>query len=297
MSYIVITHAGRAHIDEILAAAVLAVHRREYPLEIRRLDSKVVEKMVLNGMVSENSWVIDCGLVHHPERRLFDHHQNGASPSSALMMLNHLFPELEGTDLHRYFELVSRVDTQGARSLGDYSRESDSRDYWGFSQEILTELFEKDPLAVLDIYARGLKNKIELEEVKKAAEEWAAFPGNISTEEVMNLRVLNCRERPPIELFNGLQEIYRGIIEQNSVAAVYGYDRNDPSVRILYRTDFGHDVLDFSRAAPGSLLFSHKSGFLVKFIPTDADEWKRILSASLTRKREGRSQGGPVMDA
>jgi len=282
MPYTVITHAGKAHIDEILATAVLAVHRGEYPLEIRRLDPKIVEKMVLKGMIPENSWVIDCGLVYHPERRFFDHHQDGALPSSALMLFKHLFPKLEGTGLHRYFELVSKVDTEGARSLGDYGRVSDSRDYWGFSQEILTDLFEKDPLAVLDICARGLEGKIELEKVKRAAVEWVAFPGNISTEVVMGLTVLHYRERPPIELFDGLNEIYRDIIRQNSAVAVYGHDRNDPSVRTLYRTDFGHEIFDFSKANPGNVLFNHQGGFLVKFIPTDEDEWKRILTSSLS---------------
>jgi len=281
MPYTVITHAGKAHMDEILAAAALAAHRGEYPLEIRRLDPKDVEKMILNGMLPENSWVIDCGLVYHPERRLFDHHQNRALPSSALMVFNHLFPELEGTSLHRYFELVSRVDTQGARSLDDYARMSDSRDYWGFSQEILIGLFEEDPFAVLDIYTRGLKVKIGLEEVKKAAAEWLAFPGNVSMEVVMGLAVFSYNERPPIELFDGLHEIHRDIMERNPAAAVYGHDRNDPSVRTLYRTDFGHDVLDFSKATPGNVLFKHQGGFLVKFIPTDKDEWKRILAGSL----------------
>jgi len=234
--------------------------------------------MVLNEMVSENSWVIDCGLVYHPERRLFDHHQDGALPSSALMVFDHLFPELENTTLHRYFKLVSKVDTQGMYSLDDYGSVSESRDYWGFSQAILTGLFEEDPFAVLDIYARGLKDRIKLEEVKRAAAEWAAFPGNISVEEVMGLTVLSYNERPPIELFDGLHEIYRD--KQYAVAAVYGHDKNDPSVRTLYRTDFGRDILDFSKSTPGNVLFNHQGGFLVKFIPADKSEWKRILVSS-----------------
>jgi len=278
MAYIVITHAGKAHIDEILATAALAVYRDEYPLEIRRLDSQLVEKMVSNGVLPENSWVIDCGLVYHPKKRLFDHHQDGKLPSSALMVFSHLFPELEGTYLHKYFELVSKVDTRGARSLSDYGKVSESRDYWGFSQEILTGLFEEYPLKVLDIYARGLKSKIKLEAVKRAASEWVDLPGNVSTEMVMGLRVLNYNKRPPVELFDGLYETDK----KESVAAVYGYDKNDPSVRILYRTDLGHDLLDFSKATPRNVLFNHQGGFLVKFIPTDENEWKKIIASVLT---------------
>jgi len=114
----------------------------------------------------------------------------------------------------------------------------------------------------------------------------AVFPGDVVTEEVMGLAVLNYKERPPIKLFDGLHEIYRDIIEQDSASVVYGHDRNDPSARTLYRTDFGHDVLDFSRANPRNVLFNHQSGFLVKFIPTDANEWKRILASSLTLRTD-----------
>ncbi|MCK5736857.1 MAG: MYG1 family protein, partial [Spirochaetaceae bacterium] len=142
MPYTVITHAGKAHIDEVLAIAALAVSRKEYPAEIQRINSNDAAEMVASGNLPQNCWVIDCGLEFNPERRLFDHHQDRELPSAAFMLFTHLFPELEGTDLHKYFELVSRVDTRGARSLEDFESVGESRDYWSFSQQLLVRTFE-----------------------------------------------------------------------------------------------------------------------------------------------------------
>ena len=280
MPYTIITHSGKAHIDEVLATAALAVHRGEYPAEIRRMSSNDAAEMVAAGNVPANCWVIDCGLKYNPERRLFDHHQDKELPSAALMLFTHLFPELEGTDLHAYFELVSRVDTRGARSLDDSEVIGESRDYWSFTQQLLVRIFEKDPAAVLDIVARGLSEKINLEEVKKTAAEWVGFPGRLVSEDIGGMTALAYMEQPPIEVFDGLQGIDRNIIKEHGAAVVYGYDKKDSSIRTLYRTDIGHDILDFTRTEAKYGVFNHQGGFLMRFRPADKDEWRRIVAES-----------------
>jgi len=280
MPYTVITHSGKAHIDEIMAIAALSVHRGEYPSEISRINSNEAAEIVSSGKIPANCWVIDCGLKFNPELRLFDHHQERELPSAALMVFNHLFPELEGSDLHSYFELVSRVDTRGARSLEDFENTGESRDYWSFPHQILVRLFEKDPITVIDVVARGLSEKIDFEEVKKAADEWVGFPGRLITEEINGLIVLVYTEHPPIEVFDGLHGIDRQIIADNNAAIVYGYDKNDPSIRTLYRTDIGHELLDFTRTEARNTVFSHQGGFLLRFRPSDKDEWRRIIAES-----------------
>ncbi len=281
MPYTVITHSGKAHIDEVLAIAALAVYRGESPAEIRRMNSNDAAEMVDAGSVPANCWVIDCGLEYNPERRLFDHHQDKELPSAALMLFNHLFPELEGSDLHTYFELVSKVDTKGARSLADSEVVGESRDYWSFSQQLLVRIFENDPSTVLNIVARGLSEIINFEEVKKAAAEWVAFPGRLVTEDIGGVTVLTYMEHPPIEVFDGLHGIDRNIINENGAAVVYGYDKKDPSIRTLYRTDIGHDILDFSRAEARYVVFNHQGGFLMRFRPANKDEWRRIVAESI----------------
>jgi hypothetical protein len=238
-------------------------------------------EMVAAGRVPGNTWVVDCGLVFDPARRLFDHHQDGQLPSAALMLFDRFFPELAGTDLHSYFELVSKVDTGGARSLGDFDLVSESRDYWSFTQQLLVRVFEEDPLAVLSIVSRGLSEKIRFEEDKKVAAEWVAFPGRLVTEEIEGITVLAYQEQPPVEVFDGLHGIDRNIIREHGAAVVYGYDKKDPSIRTLYRTDLGHDVIDFSLSEARETLFSHQGGFLLRFRPSDRDEWRRIVAASI----------------
>ena len=281
MPYTVITHAGKAHIDEVLAIAALAVHRGESPSEIQRMNSNEAAEIVTAGKIPPNCWVIDCGLRYNPEHRLFDHHQDRELPSAALMIFTHLFPELEGTDLHSYFKLVSKVDTQGARSLADSADVGESRDYWSFSQQLLVRVFEKDPLSIINLFSRGLSEKIDFEEVKKAAAEWAEFPGRLVEEDIEGIKSLVYTEHPPIEIFDGLHGIDRHIIEECGAAVVYGYDKNDASIRTLYRTDIGHELLDFTRSEAKNTVFSHQGGFLLRFRPTDRNEWRKIVSESI----------------
>ena len=46
MSYKIITHNGKAHIDELLATALVVIHREEEPETIDRIDSQEVARMV-----------------------------------------------------------------------------------------------------------------------------------------------------------------------------------------------------------------------------------------------------------
>lgn len=281
MAYTVITHSGKAHLDEVLAISALAVHRGEAPAEIQRMNSNDAAELVASGKIPPNCWVIDCGLEFNPERRLFDHHQDRNLPSAALMLFDHLFPELKETDLHNYFELVSKVDTRGARSLDDFENLGESLDYWSFSQQLLVRSFEQDPGSVINLTSRGLSERISFEDVKKAAVEWVGFPGRLVDESIDGITVLVYTEHPPVEIFNGLHGIDRNLIEEHNAAVIYGYDRNDPSIRTLYRTDIGHELLDFTRLEARHTLFNHQGGFLMRFHPSDPDEWKRIVSGSI----------------
>ncbi|MDT8299402.1 MAG: MYG1 family protein, partial [Spirochaetaceae bacterium] len=223
MPYNVITHSGKAHIDEILAIAVLAVHQGEQPEKIRRLPSDDVAEMVRAGDMTADTWVVDCGLMLDSNRRLFDHHQDGGLPSSALLMFRHLFPELEGSDLSDYFELVSKVDTGGLRSLEDIDSVGESRDYWSFPQQVLVRVFEKDPAGVVNLVSVGLADKIAFEEEKTAAAEWVAVPGRLVDVEIGGLTALEYTEHPPESLVNGLKGIDREVIREHQAAVIYGY--------------------------------------------------------------------------
>ena len=286
MPYSVITHSGKAHIDEIMAIAVLAVFKGENPSAVHRLSAEELMPLLESGEPPPDTWVIDCGLIHDPDRRLFDHHQDRELPSAALLMLRHYFPELLDTDLGKNFALISKADTQGLRSLEDGADAGDSggesRDYWSFIARLLIKTFEEKPLTVIETAAHGLAETITFEDIKRSAREWIAVEGRLVPVQVAGLSVLEYRVPPPEELVNGLKAIDGELIETHQAAAVYGFDRSDPDIRTLYRTDIGHNRLDFTRAEFTRPLFCHQGGFLARFKPSDGTEWKRVLEHSLT---------------
>ncbi|MCG8451840.1 MAG: MYG1 family protein [Spirochaetales bacterium] len=284
MPYQVITHAGKAHIDEILAAALIVLVKGEMPEDVLRLNTEDVARMVAESQVPPQAWVVDCGLKFEPENRLFDHHQDRELSSAAALVFHHFFPELQGTDLEAYFELVSRVDTQGARSLDDFDHVSESRDYWGFAHQLLAKTFETDPLSVLRLVSEGLRQKIDFEKVKQNATEWASFPGRLVPEVIEGLTVLVYTEHPPREITDGLRSIDRHIVDEHQAVAVYGYDKNDASIRTLYRTDHGYKHLDFTKSSPHDLLFVHQGGFLMRFRPSHPKEWLTLFQDSILPK-------------
>ena len=49
MSYTIITHNGKAHLDELLGTALLAIHIGESPKEIKRVNAQEGTKMVTSG--------------------------------------------------------------------------------------------------------------------------------------------------------------------------------------------------------------------------------------------------------
>ena len=286
MPYSVITHSGKAHIDEIMAIAVLAVFKGENPSAVHRLSAEELMPFLESGEPPPDTWVIDCGLIHDPDRRLFDHHQDRELPSAALLMLRHYFPELLDTDLGKNFALISKADTQGLRSLEDGADAGDSggesRDYWSFIARLLIKTFEEKPLTVIETAAHGLAETITFEDIKRSAREWIAVEGRLVPVQVAGLSVLEYRVPPPEELVNGLKAIDGELIETHQAAAVYGFDKSDPDIRTLYRTDIGHNRLDFTRAEFTRPLFCHQGGFLARFKPSDGTEWKRVLEHSLT---------------
>ncbi len=133
MTYTVITHDGKSHMDELLGIALLALHIGSEPENIIRMDSREASDLVESGNIPDNTYIVDCGMVFDKERRLFDHHQDRDLDCAALLIFNEYFKHLFDTELHEYVKLVSKIDTKGAMSLDDFHLVSESRDYFSFS--------------------------------------------------------------------------------------------------------------------------------------------------------------------
>ena len=281
MPYKIITHNGKAHMDELLGAALLALHIGEEPESIERIDSQEAADIVRGGNIPDNTWFIDCGMVFDSSRRLFDHHQDRDTDSAALLIFNEFFPHLKDTDLHSYMELVSKVDTRGAMSLDDFNSAGESREYLYFSQGIVLKAFAEDPLPILRIFMDGLQDKISFEQAKAEASLYLEADGNIEILSVGGINVLCYLEKPPSELVSPLRSAVGNVVDENEVSAILSFDDKQPEVRTLYRTDYGHDLVDFSKCRPAETVFSHPAGFLLKFIPSDEKEWLELVKQSV----------------
>ncbi len=281
MPYKIITHDGKAHMDELLASALLALHLDEEPEEVQRIDSQEAANLVSVGAYDENTYFIDCGMVFDSARKMYDHHQDRDCSSAGLLVFDEFFPHLKDTDLHKYMELVSKVDTRGAMSLDDFEHISESRDYLTFSQGILLRSFSDDPMPVLRIFIEGLRDKIEFEQLKAEAVMWLEEDGNIESESIEGLNIMRYLIQPPSKLVSPLRSAIGRWVDEHEVSAILSFDDKIPGVMTLYRTDFGHNLIDLSKSEPAQQIFNHYGGFLMKFKPADENEWKALIRAAI----------------
>lgn len=188
---------------------------------------------------------------------------------------------MKDTELHDYIKLVSKVDTKGAMSLDDFHLVSESRDYFSFGQRILLNTFESDPMLVLKIFIAGLDDKISFEKLKQKAAKWLENPGNIEIIDVDHVKVIKYFKRAPSELVSPIRSVISKIVDDNGITAILSFDDKMPDVLTLFRTNPGHNNIDFTKSKPSEAIFRHPGGFLMKFIPSDENEWIKLIKESL----------------
>lgn len=277
LSYKVIIHDGKAHMDELLGLVFLSIHKNELPSSVERVHPEDAAIMVKENKISPDIYYIDCGMKLDPEKNLYDHHQSGDLDCSALLMFDLFFPDLKESKLHKYLSTVSKVDTTGPNSLEDFNIKSESIRYFGFSQKIILKEFEKDPINIVSIFKSGIKDMLDFEKKCVLAEIWIKKEEHTSIASISGLNVLKYTTPPPIELSSAVKSVDSDIIDNNDIDVIYSFDKSDTKVRTLFRTLKGDKRVNFNRAAVSELKFCHKSGFLLKFIPSNNEEWESII--------------------
>lgn len=281
MSYKIITHNGKSHMDELMGISLLAIHLGEIPEEIIRIHPDIAAKMVQEENLNKDLYYVDCGLKFDPDNNIFDHHHSNELGCAALLIFNHFFKDLEGTKVDDYIKLVSLVDTKGPNSLDDFKYKSDSLLYFSFPQKIILKEFENQPILITSIFYNGIKSMIEFEHDKQKAAEWLSNSENITISEIDHVQILIYNNPPPIEIASAVKSVDGDIVDENNIHVIYSFDKDDKSVRTLFRTLKADNVVDFSKANVSNPLFCHKGGFLLKFMPKDENEWKKIIKESI----------------
>lgn len=267
--------------DELLAASLLRLHKKEAPAEVERVFSDDAAQRVRDGITGPDIYYLDCGLGFDPEKNLFDHHQDRELDSAACLVWDTFFSDKKNTDLDDYIRLISRVDNKGPKSLNDFELIDESRLYFTTGQKLLLKAFEADPAGIIEHYAAALEDNLAFEEQKALAREWIEEESNVSIRMIHGCMALSFNKRPPEDLIIPIRAVDDEIVDKHKVEVIYSFDDRDEEVRTLFRTFHGHEKLDFTRSHPTNLKFCHQSGFLMKIVPDREDEWVSLIKESL----------------
>lgn len=278
--YRIITHAGKAHMDDLCASALVCIYMKQEPKEILRIENRDVDRFLEEGKKQQSDWVLDCGCKLDPAQNFYDHHQERDMDSTALLVFDQLFPDLHHSKLHDSLKLLSKVDTQGIQSLNDFEELDESHSYFQFSQKLLLKGFEIDPITAVRLVSEALLDSIEFDRKVQQARQWLEEPGHIEVKIIKEIKVLSYLCAPPENLAAALRAADKDLVDQEEVAAVYSFDEKSESGRALFRTLHGQNLLDFSKSKPVNLQFCHPAGFLIKFTPHSEKEWEELIMAS-----------------
>ena len=210
MAYRIITHNGKAHMDELLAISLIAVYRNELPGSVERVSPHEAVSLASSLGSEKDTYFIDCGLIYDSEKLMFDHHQDADLPSSAGLVFEQYFPLLSESRLHEYIKLVSAVDTKGQKALADFETSSESRRYFSFSQNILLKSFEENPLSIVSLFMEGIREKIDFEEKRIKASEWLSENGNVELTEHCGVKSPCLQQASPFRALSGCQVFRQG---------------------------------------------------------------------------------------
>lgn len=167
MTELIITHAGSAHFDEMMAIALILACHPGKKFRIERRDPSQQE------LENPDVWVVDVGGRHQPQLRNFDHHQDLDIAASYVLVGDFL----DITEKMRYFywwKLKDRLDRFGPVNVGEslgidnFSRLQSPVESW------FIDLFAGNPNKLRPLLRSFGKNLLSLgERIAKGIEFWA----------------------------------------------------------------------------------------------------------------------------
>jgi hypothetical protein len=254
-----ITHPGKAHQDEFLAACVLlalgltAVYRRPVAEE---------------DMQNSHCLVFDQGEAYDPEEGKFDHHHDGNLPCALVLILQH-FTGVPVMDMYEALPWLKGVSVMDCDGPVEFSKEKNAEMSVGrlLSLQIspiglmLVDLFSEeeriDCASSLGITMKRLGSMI-LEELNSYGEIQERLSRDIRFDEVKGLPILQlpgCDDQKVINSINSWKD------ERYPDAAV-SLTVNPRGGLSMYRFN-DHPRVDFNRIrGEADVTFVHANGFL-----------------------------------
>jgi len=300
---IVVTHSGSAHIDEIMAVAMLSVKLGVPIAPAQSLDGKSMTVLRLRGEVAADlaeqnkaDYVIDIGAQHDPSRGWFDHHQfpPEAEPACALSLVaDHLgIPRAE----FPWIDKLTLIDSKGpfAWFKKEFGRKGHAKEVYAACGQDSVFNYITDvanygeggsthpPGPASDRFLRALGMCIEWLDMEL---RWS------ESREKDKLKAMESTKIVP--LVDGLNAIW---FEQDGLrgvnAACDDITEKDPSVVVSLRKDergvglaatrLNDDerVNFYPRKGEEGCVFAHASGFIMKW-RNDYDEFLEAVKRSV----------------
>lgn len=276
MDYKIVTHSGKAHLDEIFAIALLSIYKKRLPVRIKRVKHDLAAYYIKRGLIHKNIYFLDCGMGYNPKENIFDHHHKEL-PSAAYLIMEYYLPYLIDSDLGKYIKTLSDVDNYGPSILSDYSLTSDTFNFIKFPIQLILGLFDKEPLKVVEILVDAIKVEINSIELKKRAKEWLNSQGNYNIVKISNIKLLIYNYPPDSKISKYIKAMDYEIIDKHNIDVIYGFDPVDSRIRTLYRTTIGDKKVNFNNIKSIQPHFSHNNGFLFKFKPDSLIDISQII--------------------
>ncbi len=192
----IVSHLPPRHVDDFFAIALL---KKKYP----SAKIEFVHPQKVPGRYAENPKIIlvDVGGMYEPERKNYDHHQDGSIPCSLTLVLRHEFPEIYKTGpVLKFIDLADRFGVKFASRTVDVplSEELDKKrkiillsDLEKHGKEIASSFIfcmekSKDYNEFIELLYKELDQKGVLREAqKKMADEEKGFRQKLERAEIL----------------------------------------------------------------------------------------------------------------
>lgn len=249
---VIVTHAGQAHLDEVIAISLLLTKIEDEDVEIKRV-RKVTEK----ELNDRNIFVVDVGEKFQPELNNYDHHNNVMKDYCSYYLVGRYFLNLtDASDLLSWWDIRSDVDTDATTFAKSLKMETtDLLDITTSPiDQFFTKLFETNPNMLIP----ALKEfgYFILKDLENARNSYNTI--------LHNYKILTYGENDGIDIGNSSTRSLNTFIhrlEKHPDFVMMDDNRGDGKAILR----INNNLYDFHKVSKDDrVLFAHSAGFIMK---------------------------------
>ena len=256
--YKIITHPGSAHKDDFMSVSVLLA-TLDGNAEVFRCEP------TSEDLANLNTYVVDVGMEHSPERHNFDHHQDQALPCAFHLLMKHLGYHDAAALMFAWYPHMSMLDVRGPHRTAEHLG-VDTSVLFAVSSPIdgyiLSTFAEIDSLSSQDSLYQLMKsfgqNMIAM--IGRKMERLERLKSEAKIVQVKHLKAITCdiEDSPKLSM-----ELYLQLLNDERIVMSITPSNRGAGWELLRLGD--HRVVDFRAIADSpDIRFVHTNGFLAK---------------------------------